>query len=87
MAKRLLEFDNELIDIRDIKQVSKGFKYSRKEQTMVHTLEINTKYPEGKIPFPVFIFEYATEELLSNKYEAFKIALEDEEGIEIILST
>lgn len=87
MAKRLLEFEDELIDIRDIKQVSKGFKYNRKEQAMVHTLEINTKYPEGKIPFPVFVFEYKTEKLRDDKYEMFKMTLEDQEDIDVFMST
>lgn len=87
MGKRLLEFEEELIDVREIKQISKGFRWNKKEGKMEWTIEINSKIPESKIPIPVYIFNFSSEEFRDNKYEMLRMALEDLDDIEIIVAT
>lgn len=87
MGKRLLEFEEELIDVREIKQISKGFRWNKKEEKMEWTIEINSKIPESKIPIPVYIFNFSSEEFRDNKYEMLRMALEDLDDIEIIVAT
>lgn len=84
MGKKLLEFENALIDVRDIKQISRTSSYNRDLQRMEWNIEINDKLPEGKTFVPTFKFSFNSEDYRDSRYEILKMTLEDLEEVEIL---
>lgn len=82
MAKKLLEFEEEFIDIYVIKTISKKQYYCDKAKKMKFAIDINGKMPESsKNPLPVYLFPYATENLRDEKLELLRMQLEEVEEI------
>lgn len=87
MGKRLLEFNDELIEVREIKQISKSSRWDKKKNEMFFTIEFNTKIPESKIPIPTYIFDYSSDTFRDEQWELLKICLEGIDDLEIIYVT
>lgn len=84
MAKTLLEFEDELINVYEIKTAKRTHSWSKKENKMMFNIEVNREYIDSSSPIPVYKFEYAAEKQRDNQWELFKLQLSDLDSIDII---
>jgi hypothetical protein len=84
MAKTLLEFEDELINVYEIKTARKTHSWSNKQNKSTFNIEVNKEYVDATPPIPVYKFEYITEKQRDDQWELFKLQISDLESIDII---
>jgi len=81
MAKIFVTFENEFIDLYQIKSVTKKNVFDEKKKAMSFQIVINEKFIDSLPMLPIYVFSYQTEELRENKIDLLKIQLEEEDRV------
>lgn len=80
MAKVFVEFEGQAIDINNIKFIDRDHVWNDKEEKIMYRLIINNPNRIKVDSFyPVYSFEYCTEELRDKKYDDLKMILIEED--------
>ena len=84
MAKTLLEFENEIVDIYHIIRINKRNIFNDKSGEMEYCVLINDSIPENSSSINNLKFPFSTEELRDSKYKKLKTKVSELENVNII---